>query len=183
MADILATAGSNSSTSINFQLIRYTAGLVTDQDVSLLELAQYDIPMYSADLERASGIPGMVAELKDRFQGAGGLILSVNEHNSNPSAFFKNVLDWFSRADRNFLSDTPVYLMSTSGGRRGASSSRSVVEQMLPRFGGNVVASFSLPQFFENFDPASGIKDPEMATEHRTKLEAFLDVLENGKTP
>ena len=180
MAEILATAGSNSSTSINFQLIKYTAGLLKDHSATLLELAQYDIPMYSADLERASGIPPVVEELKIRFQGAGGLILSVNEHNSNPSAFFKNVLDWFSRADRNFLSDTPVFLMSTSGGKRGASSSRSVVEQMLPRFGGKVVATVSLPQFYGNFDPASGITDPGLASEHRKALKNFQDVLKQG---
>ena len=108
---------------------------------------------------------------------ARGIILSVNEHNSNPSAFFKNVLDWLSRADRNFLAETPVFLMSTSGGKRGGSSSRSVIEQMLPRFGGQVVASFSLPQFYENFDPESGITVPDLAVEHGEALEKFLKSL------
>ncbi|MEJ2162505.1 MAG: NAD(P)H-dependent oxidoreductase [Robiginitalea sp.] len=177
MAGILATAGSNSSSSINFQLVRYTGSLVSDFPVNLLELARYEIPMYRADLEKSSGIPEVIKELQEQISEAGGLILSVNEHNSYPSAFFKNTLDWLSRADRNFMSETAVYLMSTSGGRRGGTSSRSVMEQMLPRFGGKVVSSFSLPQFYENFDPEAGITDPGLASEHGEQLEKFLNAL------
>lgn len=177
MASILATAGSNSSTSINFQLVTYTAGLVTSHSVELLELSRYEIPMYSADLEKEIGIPGVVTGLNQRIQGVSGLILSVNEHNSNPSAFFKNLLDWLSREDRKFLKDLPVLLMSASGGRRGGISSRTVIEELLPRFGARIVSMFSLPGFHEHFDPAAGIKDSGLAQEHREALSQFLAVL------
>ena len=174
MSGLLATAGSNSSTSINFQLVKYTAGLVSDHQTTLLELASYEIPMYKADLEKASGIPEVIKVLQQQFQQCTGMILSVNEHNGNPSAFFKNILDWLSRSDRNFLAGTSIFLMSTSGGRRAGQSSRSVVEQMLPRFGGQVISTFSLPQYYENFDPESGITDPQLASLHRAQLNEFL---------
>jgi NAD(P)H-dependent FMN reductase len=174
MSTILATAGSNSSTSINFELVKYTAGLISERPVDLLELATLDIPMYSADLEKATGIPGVITDLKGRIQGASGIVLSANEHNGNPSAFFKNALDWLSREDRNFLSDLPMLLMSASGGRRGGTSSRAVLEQMLPRFGARIVGTFSLPSYYENFDPESGITEPELAGMHRRAVEEFI---------
>ena len=177
MATILATAGSNSSTSINFQLVRYTAGLVTSHSLELLDLATHEFPMYRADLEREAGIPVEITELKGRIQVASGLILSVNEHNGNPSAFFKNILDWLSREDRNFLSDMPVLLMSASGGNRGGRSSRNVIEEMIPRFGARIVATFSLPGYYETFSPERGILDAELASGHRQALSEFLSAL------
>ena len=177
MSYILATAGSNSSTSINFQLVKYTASLVESREVALLELAKTAFPMYGEDLEKASGIPGEITLLKTRIQNASGLILSVNEHNGNPSAFFKNILDWLSRDERRFFADRPILLMSTSGGKRGAASSRGIVEQMVPRFGGRLVATFSLPGYYDNFDPESGITDPELSQAHKEALRTFLSQL------
>lgn len=177
MSKIFVTAGSNSSTSINFQLAKYTASLLKDREVDLLELATWQFPMYSEDREASDGIPQSISDLKDRIQDSAGMVLCVNEHNGNPSAFFKNILDWLSRAERRFLSDLPVLLMSTSGGKRGAASSLGVVEQMIPRFGGRVVATFSLPGYYDHFDPQDGIRDPDLSGAHRKALEAFLSEL------
>jgi NAD(P)H-dependent FMN reductase len=174
MSNILATAGSNSSTSINFRLVQYTASLVNEKPVTTIELAGFSFPMYSEDLEKSAGIPGEVTDFRQRLQGADGLLLSVNEHNGNPSAFFKNLLDWLSRDDRRFIEGIPVLLMSTSGGKRGAVSSRDAVEQMLRRFGAEVVATFSLPGYYENFKPEEGITDPQLAASHREALNLFL---------
>ena len=174
MSNILATAGSNSATSINFSLVKYTARQVTESPVKTLELAGYSFPMYSEDLEKSAGIPREVTELRLPLQQASGLILSVNEHNGNPSAFFKNLLDWLSRDERSFLEGTPVLLMSASGGKRGAISSRNAVEQMLNRFGAEVVACFSLPGYYENFSPEEGITETQLAASHREALNLFL---------
>jgi NAD(P)H-dependent FMN reductase len=177
MSYILATAGSNSSTSINFQLVKYTVRLLEDRDAELLELAKTEFPMYGEDLEKARGIPEEITRLKKRIQSASGLILSVNEHNGNPSAFFKNILDWLSRDERRFFADRPVLLMSASGGKRGAASSRGVVEQMIPRFGGRVAATFSLPGYYDNFDPDRGITESGLAEAHKEALGKFLSEL------
>ncbi|MBC2840434.1 NADPH-dependent FMN reductase [Robiginitalea sp. SC105] len=177
MADILATAGSNSSTSINLQLVRYTASLITGHPVEVKDLAREAFPMYSEDLERTSGFPAGIEALHKRLGRADGLILSVNEHNSNPSAFTKNMLDWLSRIDRAFLKGLPVLLLSTSGGKRGGQSSREVIAGMLPRFGADLAAEFSLPSFYETFDAESGILDPGLREAHQKALEVFLRAL------
>ncbi|MEJ2585668.1 MAG: NAD(P)H-dependent oxidoreductase [Robiginitalea sp.] len=177
MSHILATAGSNSSTSINFQLVKYTTRLLGNREVELLELAKTEFPIFGEDLEKARGIPPEISRLKEKIQQSSGLILSVNEHNGNPSAFFKNVLDWLSREDRRFFANRPVLLMSASTGKRGAASSRAVVEEMIPKFGGKVIATFSLPSYNENFNPGSGIVNPDLAGAHKKALQAFLSAL------
>ena len=174
MSAILALAGSNSSTSINFKLVQYTAGLIGDKQVQLLDMANYPFPLYSEDNEREMGFSNSLVELRDDIIKANGVILSVNEHNSNPSAYFKNVLDWLSRLEKKFLEDTEVLLMSTSPGKRGAIGSLETIEKLLPRFGANISTTFSLPSFYENFDPEKGITDSALAEKHKMALAQFL---------
>ncbi|EAR15511.1 NADPH-dependent FMN reductase [Robiginitalea biformata] len=174
MANILATAGSNSSTSINFELVRYTVSLIEGHQVETRDLSKEDFPMYSKDLEDAHGIPPGIEGLHKRLREADGLVLSVNEHNGNPSAFTKNLLDWLSRKDRKFLEGLPILLLSASGGKRGAQSSREVVAKMITRFGAEVAAQWSLPSYYDNFDPEKGITDPELLEDHGRALDTFL---------
>jgi NAD(P)H-dependent FMN reductase len=178
MAQIMAFAGSNSSTSINFQLVQYTAAQVKDHKVQLMNMANFPLPMFSVDYEKEHGYTNSLAELRDDIIKADALILSVNEHNGNPSAYFKNLLDWLSRLERNFLGDTQVFLMATSPGRRGALGSFEKIKDLLPRFGAQIAATFILPSFKENFDTEKGITNQELSLEHRQALKAFLDTIE-----
>lgn len=175
MARFLAFAGSNSSTSINYRLVKHTVSLVEGHEVQLLNMANYPFPMYSEDEERERGYSNSLIELKNDLQKADGLILSVNEHNSNPSAYFKNLIDWLSRLERKFLEDTKVLLLSTSGGKRGAMGSLEVVNNILPRFGAEVLATFSLPGFHDNFNLEEGVLDSELKAKHKEALQDFLN--------
>ncbi len=174
MAKILAFAGSNSSTSINYKLVKYTVSLIEEHQIQKVNMAKLPFPMYSSDYEKKHGYSNSLVELKGDIEKADGVILSVNEHNSNPSAFFKNVLDWLSRVDRNFLNDTKVLLMATSPGKGGAKHALEVINQMLPRFGAEIIVTFSLPSFSENFDEDKGILDSELAAMHTSAIQNFL---------
>ncbi len=176
MASILAFAGSNSSTSINFELVRCTVALGEGHTVQFKDMAQYSFPMYRADDERSKGHPPEIVEFAADVRTAEGLILSVNEHNGNPSAYFKNLMDWLSRLDRKFMEGTKVLLMSTSGGKRGGMGSQEVTAKLLPRFGGEVVSSFSLPSFRDNFGNGE-ILDPDLKAEHQKAVRDFLETL------
>ena len=151
MANIIAFAGSNSSTSINHQLIQYTAGLVQDHKVRVLKMSDYPFPMFSEDLEREEGYLNSLIELKNDFLKADALIISVNEHNGMVSAYFKNLVDWLSRIERKFLQGKKLLLMSTSGGKRGGISALTYIKNAVPVFGGEVIDAFSLPGFHQNF--------------------------------
>lgn len=175
MPYILGFAGSNSSTSINYKLVRYTTTLLPEYEIRLTDMAFCPFPMYSEDYEKEHGFSNSLVEFKNDVQKADGIVLSVNEHNSNPSAYFKNLIDWLSRVDKDFIRDKKVLLMSTSGGKRGAQSSLEVAEKLLTRFGAQITDTFSLPNFKDNFDFDKGILDIELAAEHRKKVHTFID--------
>jgi len=151
MKKILAFAGSNSPTSINHQLIVCTTSRIDGYEVEVLELKGLHLPMYSIALEK-EGFPEDVELLHDKIRQADALIISVNEYNSNISGFFKNTIDWLSRFNRQFLEGKKLMLMSTAPGKRGGASALEYVKNQFPRFGGEVIESFSLPNFYENFD-------------------------------
>lgn len=177
MAKILAFAGSNSSTSINYRLVKHTLTKIEGHETRLLNMVNYPFPMYSEDEERQKGFSNSLIEFKDDIQKVDGLIISVSEHNSNPSAYFKNVLDWLSRLERKFLEGKHVLLMATSPGKRGGVGALDVVAQLLPRFGATLAATYSLSSFSQYFDDSEGIVDAELNTAHQEALDAFLKAL------
>lgn len=177
MNTILAFAGSNSSTSINHSLVGYTASLVKDYEVRLLDMVNHPFPMYSEDNEKENGFSDLLLSLMDTIRNSKGLVIAVNEHNSYPSAYFKNLMDWLSRVDSKFLADKQIFLMSTSPGGRGAIGALEVADKMLTRFNGTVVEKFSLPKYGQNFNSQRGIINNELAATHQEKLNSFLSSL------
>ncbi len=151
MKKILAFAGSNSSNSINHKLVEFVASEILEHETKVIKLLNYPMPVYSEDEEKQNGFSGMTMGLKQEISESDALIISVNEHNGSWSVFFKNVIDWLSRLDRNFLEGKKILLMSTSPGQRGGLSSLEYAKSVLPRFGGEIVESFSFPSFYTNF--------------------------------
>ena len=149
---ILAFAGSNSSTSINQQLLNHVLGRIQGHEIKEIKLTEYPLPIFSIDIEKNEGIPINATIIKNLIGDSDALIVAVNEHNGGPSAFFKNIIDWLSRADKNFLDGKKILLISTSPGKRGAKSSLEYTENIFGRFGGEVVQSFSFPSFKDNFE-------------------------------
>jgi NAD(P)H-dependent FMN reductase len=130
--------------------------------------------MYSEDHEKEHGFSNSLIEIMKDIKNADGIIISVNEHNGNVSAYFKNFLDWLSRLDKNFLDGKKVLLMSTSPGKRGAIGAFEITNNILPRFGASAVMGFSLPSFYDNFDESKGITNSELSEAHKNNLNAFL---------
>lgn len=151
MKKILAFAGSNSSTSINQKLLEHVTGRIQGHDLNILMLTDFPLPIYSMDIETNDGIPENVKTIANKIAEADGLVIAVNEHNGTVSAFFKNVLDWLSRNERNFLANKKILLISTSPGQRGAKGALEYSKGILARFGGDVIESFSFPSFKDNF--------------------------------
>ena len=94
MKKILAFGASNSRNSINKQLVTYAAGQLTDVEVLLLDLNDFEMPIYSIDREKESGIPELAQQFKQHILDADGILISFAEHNGAYTAAFKNVMDW-----------------------------------------------------------------------------------------
>lgn len=152
MKNILAFAGSNNSTSINNILLNHIANRIQGHNVKIVKLTDYDFPMYDIDHEKERGFPVNVQVIQNLIKESDALIIAVNEHNGTVSAYFKNFIDWLSRVDRNFLAGKKILLVSTSNGARGAASALDYAKGIFPRFGGQVVESFSFPSFKDNFE-------------------------------
>lgn len=174
MKNILAFTGSNSSTSINKQLLDFTIGHIKGFEVNTIDLRDYKMPIYSSDLENESGIPASVKELSNILQSFDYLIVATNEHNWTISAFFKNILDWLSRNDSKFMQDKSIFVLSTSPGRGGANSANDYLHTMLPKFGGKVTSHFALKSFYHSFSEEKGIYDEKQNTTFHEALNLFL---------
>lgn len=178
MKTILAFAGSNSSTSINHELIKYTVSQIKEYETQVLKMSEISFPIYSEDEENKNGFNKALQSLRDTIKKADGLIISVNEHNGNPSAYFKNIIDWLSRLERKFLDGKKIFLMSSSPGGGGGKNSLKTVKGFLPYFGAEIVTTFSLPSFGANFSIEKGeIVNENLKKEHLLILNDFLSQL------
>jgi len=179
MKEILCFAGSNSSRSINHQWVSFVATQISRHKIHVIKLVDFPLEMFSEDVERENGYSDALRNLHSQIKASDALIISVNEHNSNPSAFFKNVVDWLSRLDKNFLEDKKILLTSTSNGRRGGLSSLEVTQNLLPRFKGEVVVSFNFPSFQENFSvEKQKITNPELEETILGHISRFQQLIE-----
>jgi len=175
MKKILAFAGSNSSSSINKQLVTYVASMVNGADVSVIDLNEYALPMYGIDIEQNEGFPDTLVNLLSEIKSADGLLIAVNEHNGSLSAFFKNIIDWLTRIDYNFLEGKRIVLMSTSPGKRGGLTALEYISDFLPRIKAEVIASIAVPSFNENFSAeTASITNQEVVSKFQKAIEDLL---------
>lgn len=159
---IIAFAGSSSRESINKKLVTYAAGHFSQHDVEVLDLNDYPLPLFSVDVEAEVGQHENAKRFLEKLQSADAIVASFAEHNGNYSAAFKNLLDWCTRIERKVYDNKPVVLMATSPGGGGGSNVLEIAAESVNRFGGEVKATFSLPEFGKHFDTDTGkITDAE----------------------
>lgn len=143
---ILSLAGSSSKNSINKKLATYAATLFKANDVDILDLNDYELPLFSVDKEKELGKPEIARAFLDKIESADVIVLSVAEHNAGLTAAFKNIYDWASRQKKEVWSHVPMLLMSTSPGRRGGQSAMEAAKISLPYYGGNIKGYFFAAQ-------------------------------------
>jgi chromate reductase, NAD(P)H dehydrogenase (quinone) len=163
MKKILAFGASSSKNSINKKLAMYASGKFDDADVELLDLNDYEMPIYSVDREKADGIPDKAMLFASKIDSCDLLIISFAEHNGAYSTAFKNIFDWVSRIPgRDTWGDKDMLLLSTSPGKRGGATVLEIAKNYFPHCGGNIIGTFSLPDFYHNFDENKGIIDEKL---------------------
>src|SRR5215210_1922692 len=132
---VLVFAGSTPIASHHRKLAREVAALTRakDAEVTHLELGDYDVPMYNADLE-ARGTPADVMKLKQTFYEHPAWIICTPEYNASYPALVKNTLDWLSSPvkgdpvwsdDFRFSRGKVVGVLSASPGALGGLRSQS----------------------------------------------------------
>jgi chromate reductase len=154
---LLAFGASNSSDSINKQLASYASKQFKNVTVELLDLNDYEMPIYSKDREKNDGFPQLAKDFYKKIGDADLILISFAENNGNYTTAFKNILDWTSRINNKTFQEKPMLLLATSPGARGGGTVLDIAVKRMPFQGGIVKGSFSLPSFHENFDTEKGV--------------------------
>ena len=159
---ILAFGASYSKNSINKKLATYIANQFVNSEITILDLNDYQLPLYNIDLEKESGFPEIIHDFIKKIDSSDLLIISLAEHNGSYTAGFKNLFDWTSRVKTKMFEGKKLLLLSTSSGARGGLSVMQAAQTRFPIHGAEIIGHFSLPKFNENFDAALGIIDAEL---------------------
>lgn len=152
---IVAFAGSNSSNSINKELVKFTLKSFQNDTIEFLDLNDFEMPIYSSDRER-EGMPVEAKQFVELIGQSDAIIISLAEHNGSFTVALRNIMDWASRFERGFFANKPILLMAASPGANGAKSVLKDGVETFPYFRGNVVKTFSLPEFYKNYDMETG---------------------------
>jgi chromate reductase len=94
---LLIFAGSTRQHSWNRKLAHVSAGMAraSGAEVTHMELAGFDVPMYNAD-DEAEGTPADVIRLKELMFEHPAWIICTPEYNASYPALVKNTIDWCS---------------------------------------------------------------------------------------
>ena len=155
--NILAFGASTSRRSINRQLARHAAHVLTTAfegpfRVDLLDLNDFEMLIYSVDREQEAGIPEAAYAFIRRISEADALIVSFAEHNGSYTAAFKNVLDWASRVDVDVYQGKQALFLSASAGDQGAASVLATAVASAPHMGADLRGTLSVGPWDVQFD-------------------------------
>jgi chromate reductase len=143
MSKILAFAGSSRKDSFNNKLIRVAARGAEEAGaiVTVVDLADYPMPLFDQDLEAKEGMPENARNFKKLLTEHNAIMIASPEYNSAFSPLLKNTIDWASRAESEeepplaAYQDKMVVIMSASPGPLGGSRGLVFLRMLLANIG------------------------------------------------
>ena len=143
MTKILAFAGSSRKESFNKKLVKIAANGAEEAgaNVTLVDLADYPMPLFDQDLEAEKGMPENARKFKKLLIEHEAIMIASPEYNSAFSPLLKNVIDWASRAESTeeppmaAYQDKVAVIMSASPGRLGGSRGLVFLRMLLANMG------------------------------------------------
>ena len=171
---LLVFAGSTRAQSHNRRLAQAAADIAraAGAPVTHIELADFDLPIYNADLE-ARGTPAAAIRLKELFHAHPAWVICSPEYNGSYTGLLKNTIDWVSSPVKDHaewssglkpFAGKVVGLLSASPGAMGGLRSLSHLSPLLlnlqcwltPR-------QFALARAGEAFDAEGRLAEPARA--------------------
>jgi NAD(P)H-dependent FMN reductase len=170
-AKILAFSGSTRSGSFNQQLVAIAAEAARSAgaEVSLVNLKDYPMPLFSEDIEANEGAPQSARAFKALLMEADGFLIATPEYNSSLTPTLKNAIDWASReapGEPTLVAFTgkKVGLLSASPSGYGGARSLQQAQQLFGNIDVEVIERhFSLAKAHEAFDAEGELKDADLA--------------------
>jgi chromate reductase len=100
-------------------LLSLTGGSV---NVEVLDLSDYEWPLFSKDKEVEIGQPVLAQAFIDKIAASDVLMISFAEHNGSYSASYQNLFDWASRINFKEFQNKPMVMCAISPGQGGGGS-------------------------------------------------------------
>lgn len=175
--NILAFGASNSKKSINKQFAIWAANQIAKADLEVIDLNDFEMPIFSIDRENTTGIPQLAIDFKQKVKACDGLVISMAEHNGAYSSAFKNIFDWVTRIEKSPWDNKPMLLLATAPGARGGKSVLEIAYTRFKRMNDNEIFTFSLPSFNDSFNSITGITDLSLKNQFLQQVEKFSKVL------
>lgn len=175
---VLAFSGSTRGNSANTKLVKEAAEIARKNGatVTLIDLNDYEMPFYDADIEAKNGMPAQAKQLRELMIQSEVILIASPEYNSSLSAVLKNTIDWVSRsekgsASRDAFKGKKFVIMSASPGAGGGARGLVHLKNILEAIGGTVVSpEFALPNSYTAFDEQGHLEN----TQKREALEALV---------
>ena len=151
MTRLLAFAGSSRKASFNRQLLDLLVAMAQEAgaDITTVDLAELDIPIYNGDLEAASGLPTGAEQFRSLLHDHQGLLIASPEYNGFVTPLLLNSIDWATRDGSGGADLTPfrgktAAIVSASPGQFGGLRSAGHLRTLLSGTGCHVLP-MSLP--------------------------------------
>jgi NAD(P)H-dependent FMN reductase len=159
---VLAFAASARRESVNrkFLATAVEAARAAGGEVTLIDLNEFEMPLYHGDLEEAQGMPPNALRLIGLIREHAGLLIASPEYNSMITPLLKNTVDWCSRPDENPFHGKVAAIVSASPGAFGGVLSLRMAQLLMLGLGCHVVpGKVCLPHAYKAFDPQGRLTD------------------------
>jgi chromate reductase, NAD(P)H dehydrogenase (quinone) len=157
---VMAFAGSTRNDSYNKKLLLEAVEMAKKMgaSVTVVDLRDYPMPFYNADLETKEGMPTKAKEFRRLMIKHEGFIIASPEYNGSIPAILKNLIDWTSRGEKGNYSPEAYEgkkfaIMSASPGKGGGARALAHLRQVIEAISGNVVdQQVSVPEAHKAFN-------------------------------
>ena len=165
-ANILAFAGSVRKESWNRKVLSVAVQGARDTgaNVTLVNLADYPMPIYDADWHEANGVPENMRKLRELMMQANGLLIASPEYNTSITPLLKNTIDWLSQAVDGASGNAPFTnkigaLLGASNGAFGTIRALPHVSYILSNLGVFMLPVVAVPGVSHAFDVAGNMSN------------------------
>ncbi|MFG6179557.1 NADPH-dependent FMN reductase [Halomonas sp. THAF12] len=143
---ILVFAGSTRRHSFNKRLAHLAAERLEAHGgrPTLIDLADYPMPLYDGDLEAEQGLPEATLALRERLAEHQGLLIASPEYNGFITPLLKNTIDWLTRPHEGasglaLFQGRLAAVVAASPGGLGGLRGLALIRQLLGNIGVTVL--------------------------------------------
>ena len=171
MVKILAFAGRARKDSLNKKLLKIAAAgaEAAGADVTLVDLVDYEMPLFNQDLESEQGMRDKAGEFKRLMIAHDGFLIASPEYNSAFSPLLKTPIDWASRSESDEELPLVAYrgktaaILATSPGGMGGMRGLVMLRMLLGNLGVMVLPDQqAVPNGFQAFNDDGSMRDNKL---------------------